>query len=62
MVVRQPSKFISNFLKRDASFIETNRRVRNEILAIVDAEKTHVCVPMQGSGTFAVEEIGRAHV
>jgi 2-aminoethylphosphonate-pyruvate transaminase len=40
---------------RDASFIETNRRVRNEILAIVDAEKTHVCVPMQGSGTFAVE-------
>jgi 2-aminoethylphosphonate-pyruvate transaminase len=40
---------------RDASFIETNRRVRNEILAIVNAEKTHVCVPMQGSGTFAVE-------
>ena len=40
---------------RDASFIETNCRVRNEILAIVDAEKTHVCVPMQGSGTFAVE-------
>ena len=40
---------------RDASFIETNRRVRNEILAIVDAEKTHVCVPMQGSGTFAIE-------
>jgi len=40
---------------RDANFIETNRRMRSEILAIAEAQDTHVCVPMQGSGTFAVE-------
>lgn len=40
---------------RDANFIETNRRMRSEILAIAEAQETHVCVPMQGSGTFAVE-------
>jgi len=40
---------------RDASFIEMNARVRNELIKIVDADGTHVCVPIQGSGTFAVE-------
>ena len=40
---------------RDAGFIEINRRVRQMLLQVVDIEKTHVCVPLQGSGTFAVE-------
>jgi len=40
---------------RDATFIETNARVRNSLLKIANAEATHVCVPVQGSGTFAVE-------
>jgi 2-aminoethylphosphonate-pyruvate transaminase len=40
---------------RDAGFIELNRRVRQMLLKVVDAESTHVCVPLQGSGTFAVE-------
>jgi 2-aminoethylphosphonate-pyruvate transaminase len=40
---------------RDSGFIEINRRVRELLLKIIDAEKTHVCVPLQGSGTFAVE-------
>ncbi|MDA0997599.1 MAG: 2-aminoethylphosphonate--pyruvate transaminase [Proteobacteria bacterium] len=40
---------------RDAAFIEMNARVRRELLKIVSAEATHVCVPLQGSGTFAVE-------
>lgn len=40
---------------RDAAFIETNRRVREDLLKIIHAEDTHVCVPIQGSGTFAVE-------
>ncbi|NQV47793.1 MAG: 2-aminoethylphosphonate--pyruvate transaminase [Rhodospirillaceae bacterium] len=40
---------------RDAGFIETNARVRQRVLAIANAADTHVCVPMQGSGTFAVE-------
>ena len=40
---------------RDASFIQTNARVRSRLLGLADATKTHVCVPIQGSGTFAVE-------
>ncbi|MEQ8321078.1 MAG: 2-aminoethylphosphonate--pyruvate transaminase [Rhodospirillales bacterium] len=40
---------------RDATFIETNARVRANLLKIANAEETHVCVPVQGSGTFAVE-------
>ncbi len=40
---------------RDATFIETNRRVRDSLLDIAEARETHVCVPVQGSGTFAVE-------
>jgi len=40
---------------RDATFIETNQRVRDNLLKIAEAEASHVCVPVQGSGTFAVE-------
>ncbi|MEE8352509.1 MAG: 2-aminoethylphosphonate--pyruvate transaminase [Rhodospirillales bacterium] len=40
---------------RDTAFIDTNRRIRERLLKIAGAEATHVCVPLQGSGTFAVE-------
>jgi len=40
---------------RDAAFIEINARVRQRLLAISGAEDSHVCVPLQGSGTFIVE-------
>ncbi len=40
---------------RDATFIETNARMRRSLLDIANAADTHVCVPVQGSGTFAVE-------
>lgn len=40
---------------RDAGFIEINRRVRELLLKIINGENTHVCVPLQGSGTFVVE-------
>ncbi len=40
---------------RDAAFIETNRRVLDRLLAIAGAGESHVCVPLQGSGTFTVE-------
>ena len=40
---------------RNADFIALNARVRNRLVAIAGAEGTHVCVPVQGSGTFAVE-------
>jgi len=40
---------------RDAAFIETNARVRRKLLEIANATESHVCVPLQGSGTFVVE-------
>ena len=40
---------------RDSKFIEINAQVRDAVLDIANAGKTHVCVPLQGSGTFVVE-------
>jgi 2-aminoethylphosphonate-pyruvate transaminase len=39
----------------DADFIAVTAEVRRELLAIVHGEETHAVVPLQGSGTFAVE-------
>jgi len=39
----------------DAAFNAVTARVRSKLLAIIHGEATHVCVPMQGSGTFSVE-------
>src|SRR6266481_3167134 len=40
---------------RDRAFLDLNARVRAQVLRIAEADDTHVCVPLQGSGTFAVE-------
>jgi len=40
---------------RDTGFIAINRRVREMLLQVVGLKETHVCVPLQGSGTFVVE-------
>jgi 2-aminoethylphosphonate-pyruvate transaminase len=40
---------------RDHEFIAINRRVRDGLLDLAGAAEGHVCVPLQGSGTFAVE-------
>lgn len=40
---------------RDQAFVDTNARVRTKLLEIAHASETHVCVPLQGSGTFVVE-------
>jgi 2-aminoethylphosphonate-pyruvate transaminase len=39
----------------DNKFNAVTARVRERLTAILDAADTHVCVPMQGSGTFSVE-------
>jgi 2-aminoethylphosphonate-pyruvate transaminase len=39
----------------DAAFNTVTAHVRTKLTAIIHAEVSHVCVPMQGSGTFAVE-------
>jgi 2-aminoethylphosphonate-pyruvate transaminase len=40
---------------RDAAFLRINREVMERLPEIVHGEGTYVTVPMQGSGTFAVE-------
>jgi 2-aminoethylphosphonate-pyruvate transaminase len=40
---------------RDATFLRINREVLEALPRIVNGAGTHVTVPMQGSGTFAVE-------
>ena len=40
---------------RDATFLAINNEVLERLPEIVNASGTHVTVPMQGSGTFAVE-------
>jgi 2-aminoethylphosphonate-pyruvate transaminase len=40
---------------RDKDFAEITARVCAHLLDVAGATQTHVCVPVQGSGTFAVE-------
>ncbi len=46
---------LHDYGSRDHDFIGVNRRLRERLLAVVHGVGTHVCVPMQGSGTFVVE-------
>ncbi|HLX29171.1 MAG TPA: 2-aminoethylphosphonate--pyruvate transaminase [Casimicrobiaceae bacterium] len=39
----------------DSAFNSITATVRGQLLDIVSAQQSHVCVPMQGSGTFSVE-------
>jgi len=39
----------------DSAFNQITRQVCEQLLAIAHGEETHVCVPLQGSGTFSVE-------
>ncbi len=40
---------------RDSSFIRLNREVCRYLLEVVGDDGSYVCVPIQGSGTFAIE-------
>src|SRR5215468_10821899 len=40
---------------RDAQFLRINQMVLDSIVELAGAQGTHVTVPVQGSGTFAVE-------
>src|SRR5687767_6798475 len=46
---------IHDWGSRDASFIEINRSVLSWLTALINGGEEFVTVPMQGSGTFAVE-------
>jgi 2-aminoethylphosphonate-pyruvate transaminase len=40
---------------RDSAFIAMNAAIRTRLPELAGAAESHVCVPVQGSGTFAVE-------
>ena len=43
---------------RDQAFIETVRAIRRKLLEVAGvAEQEYVAIPMQGSGTFAIEAV-----
>ncbi|HEU4786508.1 MAG TPA: hypothetical protein VFS57_03845, partial [Gemmatimonadaceae bacterium] len=46
---------LRDFGSWDSQFNAITARVRERLLDIVGGQHTHVCVPMQGSGTFSVE-------
>src|SRR6184192_2715871 len=39
----------------DSAFNEVTARLRARLTGVINGADTHVCVPMQGSGTFSVE-------
>jgi 2-aminoethylphosphonate-pyruvate transaminase len=49
------SAMLSDWGSWDSAFNDMTASVCRDLLAIVNAESEHVCVPLQGSGTFAVE-------
>ncbi len=46
---------LHDYGSRDKTFIEINARILDRLVDIVNGADTHVCVPLQGSGTFVVE-------
>ena len=42
---------------RDQKFIDLNQSIRDSLIKLIDGEGNYQCVPMQGSGTFAVESM-----
>ena len=49
------SAMLSDWGSWDGAFNELTASVCRDLVAIIDAQADHVCVPLQGSGTFAVE-------
>jgi len=42
---------------RDKIFIELNHSIRESLINLIDGANLYQCIPMQGSGTFAVESM-----
>ena len=53
---------LHDYGSRDPGFIKMNRSVLQQLLTLVNGDKTHVVVPLQGCGTFIVEAMLRTFV
>ncbi len=52
---RTKQAMLHDWGSRDGGFIELTARLNRRLTALARAEETHVCVPLSGSGTTAVE-------
>jgi 2-aminoethylphosphonate-pyruvate transaminase len=52
---RTKEAMLHDYGSREDNFIAINARVREQLVRVVHGEGSHVCVPLQGSGTFVVE-------
>ena len=52
---RVKQAMLHDYGSRDSRFIELNQRICTGLLSLCDADRTHLCIPLQGSGSFAVE-------
>ncbi len=52
---RTKEAMLHDWGSRDSAFIELTARLRRRLAALAEAEADHVCVPLPGSGTSAVE-------
>ncbi len=46
---------LHDYGSRDRHFIQVNERIRERLVDLVGGRPKHVCIPLQGSGTFVVE-------
>ena len=53
--VQTKSAMLLDWGSWDGAFIELTASVCRDLIAIAHAQDEHICVPLQGSGTFAVE-------
>ncbi|OAF16452.1 2-aminoethylphosphonate--pyruvate transaminase [Bradyrhizobium centrolobii] len=52
---RTRSVMLKDWGSRDPAFVDMTRQLRERLLTVVNGAPTHVAIPLQGSGTFAVE-------
>jgi len=48
---------LNDWGSRDKKFIDLNSSIRESLVRMIDGENLYECIPMQGSGTFAVESM-----
>ena len=46
---------LHDYGSRDTGFIAINKQIRQRLLQMINSPTEHVCIPLQGSGTFVVE-------
>ena len=46
---------LHDYGSRDRYFVQVNEHIRKRLVDLIGGGSKHVCIPLQGSGTFVVE-------